>query len=63
MKQLPKLLFGLTFLLCIPQINAQEVTQNNQDVFNEFTYRQGNSYRSASALLPRRRGKFAAQAL
>ena len=48
MKQLPKLLFGLAFLLCIPQINAQEVTQNNQDVFNEFTYRQGNSYRSAS---------------
>lgn len=48
MKQVPKLIFGLAFFLCIPHINAQEVTRNNQDVFNEFTYRQGNSYRSAS---------------
>ncbi len=48
MNHFPKMLFIMAFLMGLPQISAQEVSQNNQDIFDEFTYRQGNSYRSAS---------------
>lgn len=41
------LLFALMGLF-FPQLQAQEVTQTNQENFNEFTYRQGSPYRSAS---------------
>ncbi|MFO8147909.1 MAG: M1 family metallopeptidase [Gillisia sp.] len=34
--------------MSLSQIQAQEVTTNNQDDFNEFTYRQGSVFRSAT---------------
>lgn len=34
--------------MSFPQLQAQEVTQNNQEDFNPFTYRQGNVYRTAT---------------
>ncbi|MBT0606719.1 M1 family metallopeptidase [Aequorivita echinoideorum] len=40
------LLFAL--LLSIISTNAQEVNPDNQHLFNDFTYRQGNVYRTAS---------------
>src|SRR5690606_11597134 len=48
-----KSLFRITFIFAIfgfglYPVNAQDVIQNNQQDFNEFTYRQGNAYRSAS---------------
>ncbi|MEX2566740.1 MAG: M1 family metallopeptidase [Cyclobacteriaceae bacterium] len=41
--------FAIFFLLIFSiKLQAQEVKENNQDVFNEFTYRKGSVYRSAS---------------
>ncbi len=49
MRYFSKALFILAFVgLHIPNIQAQEVTETNQEDFDEFTYRQGNLYRSAS---------------
>lgn len=48
MKYYSKAVLLLFILGMFTQTQAQEVTQNNQQDFNEFTYRQGNSFRSAS---------------
>lgn len=47
MKRFSIALLCLTFLF-VPEIQAQGVNPNNQEVFSEFTYRQGSSFRSAS---------------
>ncbi|MCM4158526.1 M1 family metallopeptidase [Antarcticibacterium flavum] len=49
MNYLSKVTVALAFMITgIPGVQGQEVRQTNQDVFNEFTYRQGNTYRTAS---------------
>ncbi|CAN5393407.1 M1 family metallopeptidase [soil metagenome] len=49
MNNLSKVFLVIAILgFSLPQLNAQEVTRNNQDIFNEFTYRQGTTFRSAS---------------
>ena len=34
--------------ICFPQLQAQEVIPNNQEDFNEFTFRRGNTFRTAT---------------
>ena len=38
----------LMAFIFVPLLQAQEATLNNQHLFNDFTYRQGNAYRTAS---------------
>ncbi len=49
MTQISKALFTLLLVgMILPKVNAQEVTQNNQQDFSEFMDRSGNMYRAAS---------------
>ena len=47
MKKISIALLCLTFLF-VPRMLSQKATPNNQEDFNEFTYRQGSAFRSAS---------------
>lgn len=49
MKDLERRIFLVFFILATAfSALAQEAITNNQDVFNDFTYRQGSAYRTAS---------------
>ncbi|MEX2594222.1 MAG: M1 family metallopeptidase [Anditalea sp.] len=49
MRNIIEKFFFAFFLLASVQVsNAQQVKENNQDVFDDFTYRQGSAYRTAS---------------
>ncbi len=48
MKLLSRNLIGLFLLTFCFQLQAQDVKEDNQDLFNDVLYRQGNVYRTAS---------------
>ncbi len=48
MKLLSRNLIGLFLLTFCFQLQAQDVKEDNQDLFNDVLYRQGNIYRTAS---------------
>ena len=48
MKLLSRNLLGLSLLTFCFQLQAQDVKEDNQDLFNDVLYRQGNVYRTAS---------------